>query len=252
MIKILAKKFRERDEYKLDLLTNNTLFGLVISLAAFEIGLLIYRKTGISAFNPLLIAVALIIMFLTIFNIDVDRYNESGKFINMFLGPSTVVLAVPLYKQLDLLKKNACAILSGIFIGSAIGIGLVIFISYYLGLDSDIIKSLIPKSVTTPIGISISSQIGGIVPITVLAVIVTGIMGSIVGPYVCRIFKIHNKVAVGVAIGTASHAVGTSKALELGEVEGAMSSLSIGIAGIVTVIAAPIIYSIIGNILNII
>lgn len=236
----------------MDFLTNNILFGLVISLAAFEIGLLIYRKTRIPVFNPLLIAVTLIIVFLTVFNIDVDRYNESGKLINMFLGPSTVVLAVPLYKQLDLLKKNAYAILSGIIMGSIIGIGLIIFISYYLGLNPDIIKSLVPKSVTTPIGISISSQIGGIVPITVLAVIVTGIIGSIIGPTICKLFRIKNKVAIGVAIGTASHAVGTSKALELGEVEGAMSSLSIGIAGIVTVIVAPIIYNIVGSLLNLI
>ena len=153
---------------------------------------------------------------------------------------------------MDLLKKNAAAILTGISVGSIIGICMIIGISYYLGLDSDIIKSLIPKSVTTPIGIAISSQLGGIVPITVLAVIVTGIMGSIIGPAVCRIFRINNKVAIGVAIGTASHAIGTSKALELGEVEGAMSSLSIGIAGIVTVILAPIIYNILGNILNIV
>lgn len=203
-------------------------------------------------FNPLLIAVLLIIIFLTVFHIDVDTYNKSGEFINMFLGPSTVVLAVPLYKQMDLLKKNATAILTGISVGSIIGICMIIGISYYLGLDSDIIKSLIPKSVTTPIGIAISSQLGGIVPITVLAVIVTGIMGSIIGPAVCRIFRINNKVAIGVAIGTASHAIGTSKALELGEVEGAMSSLSIGIAGIVTVILAPIIYNILGSILNIV
>lgn len=203
-------------------------------------------------FNPLLVAVLLIIIFLTVFHIDVDTYNKSGEFINMFLGPSTVVLAVPLYKQMDLLKKNAAAILTGISVGSIIGICMIIGISYYLGLDSDIIKSLIPKSVTTPIGIAISSQLGGIVPITVLAVIVTGIIGSIIGPAVCRIFRINNKVAIGVAIGTASHAVGTSKALELGEVEGAMSSLSIGIAGIVTVILAPIIYNVLGNILNIV
>ena len=203
-------------------------------------------------FNPLLIAVLLIIIFLTVFHIDVDTYNKSGEFINMFLGPYTVVLAVPLYKQMDLLKKNAAAILTGISVGSIIGICMIIGISYYLGLDSDIIKSLIPKSVTTPIGIAISSQLGGIVPITVLAVIVTGIMGSIIGPAVCRIFRINNKVAIGVAIGTASHAIGTSKALELGEVEGAMSSLSIGIAGIVTVILAPIIYNILGSILNIV
>jgi len=153
------------------------------------------------------------------------------------------VLAVPLYKQLDLLKKNAKAILTGIFVGSSVGIVSIIGISYLVGLDSSIIKSLVPKSVTTPIGISISSQLGGLVPITVLSIIVTGIIGAVFGPTICKVFKIKDKVAVGVSIGTAAHAVGTSKALELGEIEGAMSSLSIGIAGIMTVIIAPVAYN---------
>ena len=177
------------------------------------------------------------------FHIDFDTYNKGGQFINMFLGPATVVLAVPLYKQLDLLKRHAKAILTGIFVGSLIGICSIIGISYLVGLDASIIKSLVPKSVTTPIGISISSQLGGLVPITVLAIIVTGIIGAVFGPTICKLFKIKDKVAVGVAIGTASHAVGTSKALQLGEVEGAMSSLSIGIAGIMTVIIAPVVYN---------
>jgi predicted murein hydrolase (TIGR00659 family) len=227
----------------LEILTSNILFGLVISLAAFEIGLFINRRTRISILNPLLIAIALIICFLFAFHIDFDTYNKGGQFINMFLGPSTVVLAVPLYKQLDLLKKNSKAILTGIFIGSVIGIFSIIGVSYLVGLDASIIKSLVPKSVTTPIGVSISSQIGGIVPVTVLAIIITGITGAILGPTICKVFNIKDKVAIGVSIGTASHAVGTSKALELGEIEGAMSSLSIGIAGIMTVIIAPVAYN---------
>ncbi|NRT70057.1 LrgB family protein [Clostridium beijerinckii] len=227
----------------MQILTNNVLFGLVLSLAAFEVGILINRNTRIPILNPLLIAIGIIICFLFAFNIDFDTYNKGGQFINMFLGPSTVVLAVPLYKQLDLLKKNAKAILTGIFVGSAIGIISIIGISYLVGLNASVIKSLVPKSVTTPIGISISSQLGGVVPITVLAIIITGIIGAVFGPTICKIFKIKDKVAVGVSIGTASHAVGTSKALELGEVEGAMSSLSIGIAGIMTVIIAPLVYN---------
>lgn len=227
----------------MNILTNNVLFGLVISLAAFEVGIFINRNTRIPILNPLLIAIALIICFLFAFNIDFDTYNKGGQFINMFLGPSTVVLAVPLYKQLDLLKQNAKAILTGIFVGSVIGAFSIIGISYLVGLDSSIIKSLVPKSVTTPIGISISSQLGGLVPITVLAIIVTGIMGAVFGPTVCKVCRIKDKVAVGVSIGTAAHAVGTSKALELGEIEGAMSSLSIGIAGIMTVIIAPAAYN---------
>ena len=225
----------------LNVLTDNVLFGVVLSLAAFEIGLFINRKTKIAILNPLLIAIALVIGFLTAFNIDFDTYNNGGKFINMFLGPSTVVLAVPLYKQIDLLKKNSKAILAGVFLGSFIGICSIIGISYLLGLDTTLIKSLIPKSVTTPIGISISSQIGGITAVTVLAIIITGVMGAVFGPAVCKLFKIEDSIAVGIAIGTASHAVGTTKALELGEIEGAMSSLSIGVAGIMTVVLAPLI-----------
>lgn len=225
----------------MNVLTDNVLFGVVLSLAAFEIGLFINRKTKIAILNPLLIAIALVIGFLTAFNIDFDTYNNGGKFINMFLGPSTVVLAVPLYKQIDLLKKNSKAILAGVFLGSFIGICLIIGISYLLGLDTTLIKSLIPKSVTTPIGISISSQIGGITAVTVLAIIITGVMGAVFGPAVCKLFKIEDSIAVGIAIGTASHAVGTTKALELGEIEGAMSSLSIGVAGIMTVVLAPLI-----------
>ena len=227
----------------MEILSNNILFGLVISLAAFEIGLLINRKIRIPILNPLLIAIVLIICFLFAFHIDFDTYNKGGQFINMFLGPSTVILAVPLYKQLDLLKKNASAILTGIFVGTVIGIFSIIGISYLVGLDASVIKSLIPKSVTTPIGISISSQLGGLVPVTVLAIIVTGIIGAVFGPTICKVFRIKDKVAIGVSIGTSSHAVGTSKALELGEIEGAMSSLSIGIAGIMTVIISPVAYN---------
>ncbi|SFC58205.1 LrgB family protein [Clostridium uliginosum] len=228
----------------MEIITNNILFGLVLSLIAFEIGIFINKKTGVPFLNPLLIAIGLIICFLFAFKIDFNTYNQGGKFINMFLGPSTVVLAVPLYKQMALLKKNAIAIFSGVFLGSIIGMFSVIGISYFVGLDSTIIKSLIPKSVTTPIGIEISNQLGGLVPITVLAIIITGIIGAIFGPMICKVFKIKDKVAVGISIGTASHAVGTTKALELGDTEGAMSSLSIGVAGIMTVFIAPISYHI--------
>lgn len=235
----------------MEVITNNILFGLVLSIAAFEIGILINRYTRMPILNPLLLAIVLIIGFLFTFKIDFDTYNKSGQFINMFLGPSTVVLAVPLYKQLDLLKKNAAAILIGIFMGSVIGIVSIIIVSSLIGLNSSVIKSLIPKSVTTPIGIAVSGQLGGLIPVTVLAIIITGIIGAIVGPTVCKIFKIKDRVAIGVSLGTASHAVGTSKALEIGEVEGAMSSLSIGIAGIMTVVIAPIIYNLASYILHI-
>lgn len=228
----------------MSIITNNILFGIVLSLLAFEIGLYIYRKTKIPVFNPLLISICIVIIFLLAFNVDFETYNEGAKFINMFLGPSTVILAVPLYKQIELLKKHATSIIIGVLLGSLLGIFSVIGLSYIMGLDASLIKSLLPKSVTTPIGIELSNQLGGIVPITVLAIIISGITGAVLGPIICKLFKINDRVAIGVALGTAAHAVGTTKALELGETEGAMSGLSIGIAGIMTVFIAPISYKI--------
>ncbi|MBC5626429.1 LrgB family protein [Clostridium sp. NSJ-49] len=231
----------------MDIFTNNMFFGLFISLIAFEIGLIIYRKTKFPLFNPLLIAIIIVIGFLKVFNIDFDTYNQSGQFINMFLGPATIVLAVPLYKQFELLKKNFIPIIIGITIGSLVGILSVISISVFFKLDSLITISLLSKSVTTPIGIEITNQLGGLTPVTVLAIIISGIIGAVVAPTVCKVFKITNPVAVGVSIGTASHAVGTSKAFEIGETEGAMSSLSIGIAGVITVFLAPLCYNLLAN-----
>lgn len=228
----------------MSILANNLLFGIILSLLAFEAGLYIYKKSKIPLFNPLLIAITLVIGFLLIFNIDFDLYNAGAKFINMFLGPATVILAVPLYKQIELLKKHAPSILIGILFGSIIGIFSVIGLSYALGLNSQLIKSLLPKSVTTPIGIEISNQLEGIIPVTVLVIIVSGIIGAAIGPFLCKLFKITDSVAVGVALGTAAHAVGTSKALEIGETEGAMSGLSIGIAGLMTVFIAPLTYTV--------
>ena len=226
----------------MNILTNNILFGVVISLIAFEVGLFIYRKTKFPLFNPLLIAIILVIGFLVIFNIDYDVYNKGGQFINMFLGPATVVLELHLYKQLKLLKKYIMPILIGIFVGSSVSIVAVIFLSSLFGLDKIITISLIPKSVTTPIGIEISNQLGGLEPVTVLAIIFSGIIGAIISPLLFKVFKIKNNIAIGLALGTSSHAIGTTKALELGETEGAMSSLSIGLAGIITVFLAPILF----------
>ena len=226
----------------MNILTNNVLFGIVLSLIAFEIGLYIYRKTNIAILNPLLIAVGLVICFLLAFNIDFESFNKGGQFINMFLGPCTVVLAVPLYKQIELLKAHSTSIIIGILVGSVIGIFSIIGFSYFFNLDVTIIKSLIPKSVTTPIGIEISSELGGLVPITVLAIIISGICGAVMGPTICRIFRITDPVAIGISIGTAAHAVGTSKAIEIGDTEGAMSGLAIGVAGLMTVFIAPLSY----------
>lgn len=223
---------------------NSPLFGIIISLLAFEIGCFLYKKFKLPIFNPLLIAIIIIISFLKLTDISFDNYNNGAQFINLFLGPSTVILAVPLYKQLQLLKKNFLPIMTGILIGSIVGILSIVLLSHALGLNVEIIKSLAPKSVTTPIGIEISRQQGGIASITVAAIILSGIIGAVVGPLVCKLFKIKDKVAIGIALGTSAHAVGTTKAIEMGEIEGAMSSLSMGIAGIITVFLVPILLKI--------
>lgn len=226
--------------FKLELLLNTPIFGILLSLLAFQIGVLIYRRFQFSIFNPLLVGIILVMGFLLYFRVDFETYNLGGDYISFFLGPATVVLAVPLYKKVRLLKENAFSILAGIIAGCIAGISSILIFSSFLGLDNIISKSLVPKSVTTPIGIEISRQIGGLPSITIAAIVITGITGAVLGPFICRSLGIKDKVAVGVAIGTASHALGTTRAIELGETEGAMSGLAIGIAGLVTVFLVPL------------
>lgn len=220
-------------------LFNTPYFGLIISFLTFELGIYLNKKFKLSAFNPLLVSMVLIIFLLSVFNIEVEYYNQGGDLLSFFLGPATVVLAVPLYKRLELLKSNFKAILIGITAGSTSGILTIIFLAKLFGLNGEIGLSMIPKSVTTPIGIEISQQIGGIPSITVAAIILTGILGAVIGPFICQLFRINDKVAIGIAMGTASHAIGTTRAIELGETEGAMSSLAIGLAGLITVFIVP-------------
>ncbi|EGT3615374.1 LrgB family protein [Clostridium perfringens] len=223
-------------------IVNNPLFGILLSLFAFEIGMTIYKKTKIPILNPLLIAIAIVIAVLLIFHISFDTYNIGGNFINAFLGPATVILAVPLYKQLQLLKDHFVPIMTGIIVGSFASMTCVLIMGSCLGINQELIASLVPKSVTTPIGVEVASGLGGIPSITVIAIIITGITGSVIAPMVCKLLRINHEVAMGVSIGTAAHAVGTTKALEIGETHGAMSSLSIGVAGLITVFLAPPIY----------
>lgn len=217
------------------------LFGILLSLIAFEIGVALHKKWRYSLVNPLLIANILIIGFLCITGISYDTYKVGGNYISFFLGPVTVVLAVPLYKQIQNLKKYWVSILTGICVGSLTSIFCVIATSKIFGLSETLMLSILPKSITIPMGSVVSEQIGGIPSVTIIAITITGITGAVTSPIVCKFFRIKNPVAQGVATGTASHALGTSRALEMGETQGAMSSLSIGIAGVFTAIVAPII-----------
>lgn len=223
---------------------NSPLFGVTISLLAYTIGVYIYVKSKGPILNPMLTSILLIILMLVIFDIDYSKYQLGGDYISFFLGPATVVLAVPLYKKLDLLKKNFIPVIIGIVIGCIAGISSVIILSYMFGLDDIFIKSLVAKSVTTPIGIEITKILHGVPSITVIAIVITGILGAIISPSILKLFKINDPMSKGVAIGTSSHALGTSKAIEIGETEGALSGLSIGVAGISTLILSPILLKI--------
>ena len=220
---------------------NSPLFGILLTLVTFEIGVTISKKFKYSFLNPLLIANILIVGFLLITGISLESYNVGGDYISVMLSPATVVLAVPLYRQISKLKQFWKPILAGIFAGSLTSLACVIVVSKLVGLSETLMLSLLPKSITIPMGSVVSAQIGGIPPVTIIAITITGITGAVAAPAVCRFCRIKHKVAQGVAIGTASHALGTSKAMEMGEVQGAMSSLSIGVAGLFTAITAPLI-----------
>lgn len=221
---------------------SSPVFGVFISLVAYKIGEAVKSKFKLAIFNPLLIAIIVLIAFLSVFNISYEDYNKGGSIISFFLTPSTIALALPLYKKFELFKKNAVPVLVGIVCGVIAGIICIIGLSKLFGLTDDITMSLLPKSVTTPIAMALSDQMGGMTSITVVAVIITGIFGSIVGPILNKVFKVNDKVAMGIAMGNSSHAIGTSRAMEVGETEGAMSSLTIAIAGIITVLLAPFIW----------
>ena len=217
------------------------IFGVILTILFFNIGIYIQKKTNKPIFNPLLIAILGIILFLSITRIPYESYKLGGDRINFFLSPVTIVLAVPLYKQFDLFKKYLLEILIGISCGVVVSFISIKLIGHFTNADVDIINSLIPKSITTPMGISLTKTLNGVEAITVVSIILTGILGAIISPIVFKIGKINNPVAKGIALGTSAHALGTTKALEMGEVEGAMSGLSIGISGIITVILIPII-----------
>lgn len=214
------------------------LFGIVLSVAAFAAGTAVNRRVKSPAANPLLIAIALVIIVLKVFHIPLSAYNAGGDIITMFLAPATVVLALSIYRQIEILKKHFLPILAGCLVGALTSMGSAFLLCKALRLDQQLTASMIPKSVTTPIAMEISRQGGGIVPVTVAAVIVTGILGAIFSPLLIKLFRVGNPVAAGVAIGACSHAVGTSRAIELGEIQGAMSGLSLCVSGILTVILA--------------
>lgn len=217
-------------------------FGIFLSIAAYALGCGLNRKFRTPLCNPLLIAIVLVVGVLLVFRIPYEAYNAGGEIISLFLAPATACLAVGIYAKLAVLKQYWLPILVGAVAGSASSMLSVYALCNLLGLDEQLTVSLIPKSVTTPIAVGIVESAGGLTPITVVAVIVTGILGAILAPAMIRLFRISDSVAAGLAIGACSHAVGTSKAVELGEVEGAMSGLAIGVCGVVTVVLSLLLF----------
>lgn len=216
-------------------------FGMTLSLLAYGLGVQLRKKLHWSFLNPLLMAIILVILFLKVFHVDYEVYNESARYLSYFLTPATVCLAIPLYQQLTLLKNNLKAVLLGILSGVLASAGSILLLSILFHLSHEQYVTLLPKSITTAIGIGVAEELGGITTITVAVIIITGVLGNVIAELVFKLFKIEEPIAKGLALGTAAHAVGTSKALELGEVEGAMSSLSIAVAGILTVVLAPVV-----------
>ena len=219
---------------------SSVFFGVFVTLAAYLIGLKIRKKTGLALMNPLLIAIVLVMLLLRACRIDYAAYNQSARLVSSLLTPATVCLAVPLYEQLHLLRRHKAAILIGVLSGVLTSLVCVFALALLFGLDHAAYVTLLPKSITTAIGMGVSEELGGHVSITVAVIIITGILGSMIAESVCRVFRITDPIARGLAIGTSSHAIGTTKAMEMGEVEGAMSSLSIVVAGVLTVAGASL------------
>lgn len=215
-------------------------FPLALTFGAYQIGLWCQKKWKTPLLNPILISVVLIISFVLLFDIDLAVYQAGTAGISWLLTPATVCLALPLYKQVKVLKKHLPAIFAGIFAGTLTSLVFIFALCKLLSLDNALTISMLPKSITTAIGMVLSEQSGGYGSLTAASIIVTGILGSLFGSLLCKLFRLTEPIAQGVALGTASHVVGTSRANELGELQGAVSSLSLAIAGILTVILFPL------------
>lgn len=215
-------------------------FGIILTIIVYILLGKLNKIIKTPLLNPVLMSILALVYLLIKLDISYEYYNFGGKWITFFLGPVTVMFAIPIYKQLPILKKHWVAILTGVTSGVVTSfIGVYLF-SILFDIEESLVLSLFPKSITTPMGVATSEAIGGIVSITIVSIIITGVSGYMSAPIVCKLFKIHHPVARGIAIGCSSHALGTTKAFEMGELEGAMSSLSIGVTGIITVILVPI------------
>lgn len=223
-----------------EILGSSVFFGVIISILAYEFGVFLKKKTKLAICNPLLVAIVAVIVLLALLKVDYESYKSGANLLSYLLTPATVCLAIPLYEQMSLLRSNVKAIMAGILSGVLTSLAAILAMSLIFGLEHEMYASLLPKSITTAIGMGVSEELGGIVTITVAVIIITGIFGNVIGEHVCRLFRIQEPIAKGVAMGTSAHAIGTARAMEMGEIEGAMSSLSIAVAGLLTVVGASV------------
>ncbi len=223
-----------------EFLSNSAYFGVLISLAAYGLGSLLRSKFKSPLINPLLISIILTIPAILLLHIDYSTYEEGAHYLSWLLTPATVALAVPLYEQFELLKKNVVAIIAGVTAGVLASLGSVLGLAVLFGFSHEEYITFLPKSITTAIGMGVSEENGGIVPITVGVIIITGVIGNMLGELLLKLFRITEPVAKGIALGSSAHVMGTSKAMEIGEIEGAMSSLSVVVSGILTVAATAL------------
>lgn len=214
--------------------------GVALSLVAYYIGVFLKKKLKLAIFNPLLVSILITVIVLIVGKVDYDTYNESAKYLSWLLTPATVCLAIPLYEQVELLKEHYVAVFLGIISGVLTSMGVVLVLAKLFSLSHKEYVTLLPKSITTAIGMGVSEELGGYVTITVAVIVITGVLGNILAELVLKIFRITEPVSKGIATGSAAHAIGTAKAMEMGEIEGAMSSLSIAVAGILTVVLSSV------------
>ena len=214
--------------------------GVTLSLVAYMVGVFLKKKFKSGIFNPLLISMIITIVVLLVSGVDYEIYNEGAKYLSWLLTPATVCLAIPLYEQWELLRKNYKAVMLGLLAGVVTSLCTVLVLCYVLKLSHVEYVTLLPKSITTAIGMGVSEELGGYVTITVAVIVVTGVIGNILGELICKVFKIGEPISKGLALGCSAHAIGTAKAIEMGEIEGAMSGLAIAVSGILTVVMAPL------------
>ena len=223
-----------------DFLARSLFFGAGISLLFYEVGLLLKKRFKLAVLNPLLIAILCVMASLKVLGVPYSDYTAGAQYLSWLLTPATVALAVPLYEELGLLRKNLPAVAGGILAGTFAGLAGILLLCRVFALDHQLYVTFLPKSITTAIGMGVAEELGSVTALTVAAIILTGILGNMAAEGLFRLFRIHDPIARGLALGTGAHAIGTAKAMELGEVEGAMSSLSIAVAGLLTVAAASV------------